>query len=119
MKKLFLFIISIALIISTGCSDDSGGGTLTDPFGGGTSGTGNVTIAISAQLDQQGGGTFSATPSVAIKVTKITVGVPAQQYTESVTFDGTTVVNANVATPFLQYEAVSGIASGQQWTFQI
>lgn len=119
MRNLILYLISFVLIVGAACSDDAGG-TITDPFGGGGTGgdgTGNVTISVSFKGDQQGGGIFSGTPSVAIKVSKITASIPAQQYTESLQFDGTTVVNANVSEDFIQYQANSGIASGQQWTF--
>ena len=120
MKLLYFSIITILLSSLVSCSDDSSGG-VTDPFGSGNgqgSGTGNVTIAISFQSDQQGGGVFSGTPSVAVKLNKLTVSVPAQQYTESFQFDGTETAQANVAEAFLQYAAGSGIATGQQWTFQ-
>lgn len=118
MKKTILFLISIILVLSTACSDDQGG-SVTDPFGtGGIGGTGNVTFTISSKLDQQGGATFSATPSVAIKLSKITASVAAQQYSESAQYDGATVINANVTEEFAEYPAGSGVASGQQWTFQ-
>ena len=114
MKNKVLYIISAALIVITGCKKDSS----TNPLipGGGT--TSEVTIKINSQLDQQGGAIFSGSPNVAVKVTKITASVPAQQYTESFNFDGTNVINANVSTQFLQYPANSGVASGQKWTFQ-
>ena len=125
MKQLLMFALTILFAAFLGCSDDA---SVTSPQdgglgvgnGGGTGGgNGSVTIAISSQLDQQGGGVFLGTPSVAIKVTKITVSVAAEQYTESLQYDGTTVVSANVATPFISYNPGSGIATGQQWTFQI
>jgi hypothetical protein len=121
MKRIITYIFTLALLSITACSNDSGGGTITDPFGGGTIGTGgngNVVITISSRQEQDGSTVFSATPSVAVKLSKLTVSVPAEQYTESFQFDGTTVANANVSEDFLQYPANAGVASGQQWTFQ-
>lgn len=114
MKKLLLIFISLFFIWITGCSDDAGG-TITDPFGsGGTSGTGNVTFTVSSTQGQQGV-IFIATPSVSIKITKVTVSLPAQQFTDVLTDDGTTTYNANQA---VQLDEYTGVASGQQWTFQ-
>ncbi len=124
MKKIMQLLTLIALVIitGTGCSNDSaGGGGITDPFGtGGLGGnTGGVTFTIASKSDQQGGTIFSAKPSAAVKVSKVTIGVPAQQYSETFQFDDTIVLNANVAVDFIQYPAGSGVTSGQQWTFQI
>ena len=114
MKKLMLVFISFLFIWITGCSDDEGG-TITDPFGtGGTSGTGNVTFTISSTQGQQGV-IFIATPSVSIKITRVTVSLPAQQFNDVLTDDGTTTYNANEA---VQLDEYTGVASGQQWTFK-
>ena len=121
MKKLKYYTLFLALIFSSiACSDSSSGGGVTDPFGGGNNNTGGgaVTFKITSRPDQQGGTIFSATPSVAVKVSKVTISVPAQQYSETFQFDGTTVVNANVTEALIQYPAGSGVASGQQWTFK-
>jgi len=124
MKKIIAYLFSMAFLTFSACSDDSGGGTVTDPFGGGNvgnggnGGSGGVTITISSRQEQDGSTVFAATPSVAVKLSKLTVSVPAEQYTESFQFDGTTVVNANVTEDFLQYPANAGVATGQQWTFQ-
>jgi hypothetical protein len=122
MKKLFLLNTLIALLlVFTACSNDDGNAT--SPFGtggggGGTGGDGNLTIIISSRQDQQGSTIFTATPSVAITLSKLTVSVPAEQYTESFQFDATFVAEANVTQDLLEYPAGSGVASGQQWTFQ-
>ena len=124
MKRIiqYLALIVLTSFAVTGCKNDSaGGGGLTDPFGtgGGTGGnTGGVTFTITSRPDQQGGTIFSATPSAAVKLSKVTASVPAVQYIETFEYDGTTVVNANVTEDFLQYPAGSGVASGQQWTFK-
>lgn len=119
MKKIALFIILTILVLLTGCGKDSSNNPIISG-GGGTVGGGNgsVTFTVSSETDQQGGIIFSASPSVSVKVTKVTVSVPAQQYTESFQLDGTTVVNANVSAQFLQYPTNSGVASGQKWTFK-
>lgn len=128
MKRLFLFIISFAFILSTGCSDDTGsGGTLTDPFGGGGTGGGGGSVTftmgnVSKQQDADGDGTvddlfyFTASPSAAVKITKVSFSLPAQQYNDSFTDDGTTEYAANTpieVVGFLKNE----ITTGQQWTF--
>jgi hypothetical protein len=118
MKKLILYLFSISILLITSCSDDSGGGTLTDPFGGGTGGTGGtggVTFTISSTQGNQGGVIFTASPSVDIKVTKVTVSLPAQQFNDVLTDPGTTVFPANQAVLLGEY---TGVATGQQWTFQ-
>lgn len=121
MKKIIAYLFSLAFLTFSACSDDSGGGTVTDPFGGGnvgTGGNGSVTITISSRQEQDGSYIFAATPSVGVKLTKLTVSVPAEQYTESFTIDGTTVYQANQSADLLQYPANAGVASGQQWSFQ-
>jgi len=120
MKKLVFILIPMIFITLTSCSNDNGGTGTTDPFGTGgtTGGTGNVTITISSSQEQDGSVIFSGTPSAAVTLSKLTVSVPAEQYTESFQFDGTTVVNANQTEGLVQYPANSGIASGQKWTFQ-
>ncbi|MCB0730201.1 MAG: hypothetical protein KDC88_04130 [Ignavibacteriae bacterium] len=116
MKKLLAILIGFLFIVLIGCSEDSGG-TVTDPFGtGGTSGgTGNVTFTIGTANGNQGGIIFTATPSVAIKITKVTISLPAQSFNDVLTGDGTTIYNANEAVGLEEY---TGVASGQQWTFQ-
>lgn len=114
MKKTISIFISLLFIGFISCSDDAGG-TVTDPFGSsGTTGTGNVTFTVSSNQGQQGV-IFIATPSVSIKITKVTVSLPAQQFTDVLSDDGTTTYNANEA---VQLEEYTGVASGQQWTFQ-
>lgn len=115
MKKIIVAFSFLLLIISA-CNDNSGGG-ITDPFGagpGGNTGTGNVTFTMSAQQGQQGV-IFLATPSVSVKITKVTVSLPAQQFNDVIQGDGTTVYNANQA---VQLDEYTGVASGQQWTFK-
>lgn len=121
MKKLiFIKIIFISFLLITGCSKKDG--TPTDPFGTGNGdgngkGDGSVNITITSR-NEQGNTIFSATPNAAITLSKLTVSVPAEQYNESFQFDGTTVVNANDTEDLIEYPAGSGVASGQQWTFQ-
>jgi hypothetical protein len=116
MKRLFFYLISIVLIVSTGCNDDSGGSTITDPFGGGgTGGQGSASFTISTTNGQQGGIIFTATPSVDVKITQVTVSLPAQQFTDVLQGDGTTVFSANQAALLEEYV---GVERGQQWTFK-
>jgi hypothetical protein len=128
MKKIFFYIISIVFIVSTGCNDDSGGSTITDPFGGGTGGTGGGSVSftmgsITKQEDGDGDGNiedifyFTATPSVAVKMTKVTFSLPAQQYNNSITDDGTTTYAANTPVDVVGFFK-NEITTGQQWTFQ-
>ncbi len=116
MKRIIFYLLPMFLLLIASCSDDSTG-TITDPFGGGGLGGGNgsVTFTISSTQDQQGGVTFNATPSVAVKITKVTVALPAQQFTDLLQGDGTTVFQANQPAGL---EVYSGVSSGQQWTFQ-
>ena len=117
MKRLLILVIPLFLYLGIGCSDNGGGGTITDPFGPGGGGgtTGGVTFTIGVTQGQQGGVIFTATPSVAIKITKVTVSLPAQQFTDVLTGDGTTVYQAGQPVALEEY---TGVASGQQWTFK-
>ena len=117
MKKIIqlLSIIIIAGITGISCSDNSSGGGLTNPFGGGTGTTGGVTFSISSMQGQQGGTVFTTTPTVSVKITKVTISLPAQQFTDVIQGDGTTVFNANQAVEINEY---IGVAAGQLWTFQ-
>jgi hypothetical protein len=116
MKKLiFTFVATIFLLIG-GCSDDSGSGT-TDPFGtGGGGGTGGVTFTISHRQGDQGGIMFTVRPSTAVTVTQYTCSLPAQQFSETYEGDGTTVYPGNQVYDIAEF---TGVASGQQWTFNI
>lgn len=120
MKKILLLnsLIIALLFVFTACSDDEGNATSPfGPVGGGTGGGGNLTITISSRQDQ-GATIFTATPSVAISLSTLTVSVPSEQYTESFQFDESFVAEANVTQDLLEYPAGSGVASGQQWIFQ-
>lgn len=118
MKKITILSIAFLLSIITGCSDDT---SVTSPasgglgVGGGGTGGGSVTFTISSTTGQQGEVIFNATPSVSVKITKVTVSLPAQQFTDPLAGDGTTVYNAN---QLVTLETYTGVSSGQQWTFQ-
>ena len=128
MKNILLFLTSIVLAFSIGCSDDPSSDN-SNPVGigglGGGTGSGSVTFTmgnISKQEDADGDGTvddlfyFTASPSAAVKITKVSFSLPAQQYNDSFTNDGITEYAANTPVEvvgFLKNE----IATGQQWTF--
>ncbi len=118
MKKLILFLLPILFLAITSCDDSSG---VTNPNGGGIGGIGggggggSVTFTIGTSQGEQGGIYFTAAPSVAVKITKVTVSLPAQQFSDVLQGDGTTVYNANEAVLLEEYV---GVANGQQWTFQ-
>jgi hypothetical protein len=114
MKNLLSIIIGFLFIVSVGCSDDAGG-TITDPFGTGGGTGGAVTFTIGSQQGQQGGILFYCTPSVDVKITKVTCSLPAQNYTYPLTDDGTNVYSANTAYEIMEF---TGVESGQQWTFK-
>ena len=119
MKKLTLYLLPVLFLIITSCDDNSG---VTNPngggiggIGGGGGGTGSVTFTIGTSQGDQGGIYFTAAPSAAVKITKVTVSLPAQQFTDVLQGDGTTVYNANEAVLLEEYV---GVENGQQWTFQ-
>ncbi|MFZ1292020.1 MAG: hypothetical protein WAR79_18125 [Melioribacteraceae bacterium] len=116
MKKFLSIILVVSSILIISCDDDATG-SVTDPFGTGGigGGTGNVTFTIGSQQGEQGGILFYCTPSVAVKITRVTCSLPAQNFTDVVEGDGTTVFNANSAYGIEEY---TGVASGQQWTFK-
>ena len=116
MKQITIYLLSILFMLFTGCSEDSNNSNPTGLIlGGGGTGGGSVTIAISITTGQQGEVTFNATPSVNVKITKVTVSLPAQQLSNEFTDDGSTVYNANQVVPIDTY---TGVATGQEWTFQ-
>ncbi|GBD91211.1 hypothetical protein BMS3Abin04_01937 [bacterium BMS3Abin04] len=105
---LLVLLFSVLLLISAGCKGDDGN-SITNPLV-----NGSVTISISTQQGQQGV-VFIATPSAAVKISKLTVSLPAQQFNDVIQGDGTTVFNANQGAEINEY---TGVVSGQQWTFQ-
>lgn len=119
MKKINLFLsFFLLMFLFSACSNDEAGATSPLGDGGTGGGDGNLTITVSSRQDQEGGTIFTATPNIAITLSKLTVSVPSEQYTESFEFDGSFVAEANITQELLQYPAGSGVASGQQWTFQ-
>jgi len=127
-KNLMFFMVFLLSISFFSCSDKSSNDS--NPVGigglGGTGGTGgDLTFTmgnITKQEDADGDGTvdnlfyFTAAPSAAVRITKVSFSLPAQQYNNSFTDDGTTEYAANAPVEvvgFLQNE----ITSGQQWTF--
>ena len=115
MKNILIFLTSIMLIFSIGCSDDSSDSD-SNPLGiGGLGGQGSVSFTIGSTNGQQGGIIFTATPSVDVKITQVTVSLPAQQYTDVLQGDGTTVFSANQSAQLDEYV---GAEKGQQWSFK-
>ncbi len=121
MKKIIqsLVLVSLIAIIVTGCRDNGTSGTITDPFGTGT-GLGNnntpgVTFTVRTVQGQQGGTIFTATPSVSVKITKVTISLPAQQFEDVIYGDGTTVYQGNQTVMIQEY---LGVEAGQQWTLK-
>lgn len=128
MKTLLKLIFAMSFILYVGCNDN-GNSSDTNPLGIGNDGNntgGTVTFKIETQKTQQdvdGDGNldnvtyFTATPSVTITITKATYSLPAQQYTDSVTDDGTTEYQANVAVDVVGFYS-DQITGGQNWEFQ-
>ncbi|MFZ1292014.1 MAG: hypothetical protein WAR79_18095 [Melioribacteraceae bacterium] len=118
MKKLILYFLPILFLVITSCDDSSG---VVNPNGGGIGGIGggggggSVAFTIGTSQGEQGGIYFTAAPSVSVKITKVTVSLPAQQFTDILQGDGVTVFNANEAVLLQEYV---GVENGQQWTFQ-
>ena len=115
MKKSLLYLLPLVLFLINACNDDSSG-NITSPFGQGLQGSsGGVSFTMSAYQGQNGGMIFTVSPSVAVKITKVTVSLPSQQFTDVLQGDGSTQFNANQA---VELEEYTGVGSGQQWTFQ-
>lgn len=119
MKKFIIYLLPIIFFAITSCDDSAG---ITNPtgggiggIGGGGGGTGSVTFTIGTSQGEQGGIYFTAAPSVSVKITKVTVSLPAQQFTDVLQGDGVSVYNANEAVLLQEYV---GVENGQQWTFQ-
>lgn len=99
--------------------------TVPNGFGDVTGG-GNVTITIGTSTEQQdidNDGNldevlyFTGTPSVNIKLSKVTASLAAQQYSESFDFSTVAEFQANVPGKLIGY-LKSNIIKDQQWTFR-
>ncbi len=125
MKKLKIYLAFLALIITSSCSNNSKDGDI-NPLGPNLGGNDNVTITIgiiTGQYDLNQDGNldevviFTASPNVAVKITKVTYSLPSQQINDSYTSDGKTEYAANKPEEIL-IAGKSQIATGQQWVFQ-
>ncbi len=131
MKKFALYLFAITLLIINACDDNTGGGgSLTDPLGGGLGGgnsgsvsftIGKITVQEGYDFDQDGQADESfyltAKPSVSIKITKVDIQIPGNASFDSVEGDGTSVFNANVevqinSTPYFN------VTRGQKFTLK-
>ena len=123
-----MFMISI---LSFGCSEDDSGdnnSNILGPNTGGTGGTGSVTFTISHQILQEGQDFngdgqaddsfyLTASPSVAVKISTVTIGIPNNPNFDSVQSDGTSVFSANQAVQ-VNNSPYFNVASGQQFTLK-
>ena len=116
MIKEMTLLLLFPVLAFIGCSEDA----VTNPVGGGfgNNGGGSVTFTVTAVANQaQGTTNFEFYPSVDVTVTSIIVSVPAQNFTY-------TENNPNPSEVFtaaggFQITDYQGVASGQQWTFQV
>jgi hypothetical protein len=118
MKKIFLLILTGLFLTFTGCGDDSGGSTGTDPFGSGGSGgnnTGNVTVTVSAGQDNDGNTYLGFAPNPASVVTSIVAVCTALSINETVPITTGEVYSANN----ILYVSAPGLAIGQAWQLTI
>jgi hypothetical protein len=120
MKKLFsIFLVGVFLTFA-GCSNDSGGSSTTDPFGGGGGGggggTGNVTVTVDLATDNDGSVYFEFSPNPGATITQVVARCTAINVNETVPVTGGQVYTA--ANP-LYIGPVTGLAAGQQWTFTL
>ena len=116
MRKLVLLFVALFTIAFVGCDNDSnptGSGLGGD---GGTTGGGSVTFQVGTTQGQNGGINFTFKPSQNVTVTSITVNLPAQNFTDPIQGDDTTVYDTQTGFYVGEY---NGVASGQQWTFNI
>lgn len=105
MKKLltlFVFVLFVALM-AQGCGSDP------------VSANANVNFTMAAYNTQAGNVDFTATPSADVKLTKLVLTLPAQNFSDTLTDNGTTVYTANTA--YTLGREYQGVASGQQWKF--
>lgn len=115
MKKLLTIAVAAFTLTYFGCNNDSGSGGI-DPFGGGgTGGTGNVSIQVQGQADGQGNYIFSINPSAAINLTSIAASVASEQYEETIQINDQ--FQAGTFQGVLQYDA-NQIQTGLQFVFK-
>ncbi|SRR5690606_20371028 len=119
MKKWFYVLLASFSFLYFGCDNDSGGSAGTDPFGGGGGGggTGGVTFTVSLEQGNQGGVYFNFKPNQNVTATNMTLSLPAQNFTDNITNPNPNEVYTN-AQGFSVGE-YTGVATGQQWVFNI
>jgi hypothetical protein len=105
MKKLYslLIMVSMLSLYSAGCGSDP------------VSANANVNFTMAAYNTQAGNVDFTATPSADVKLTKLVLTLPAQNFSDTLSDNGTTVYTAGTA--YTLGREYQGVASGQQWKF--
>lgn len=105
MKKLLALFVFVffAAIIAQGCGSDP------------VSANANVNFTIAAYNTQAGNVDFTATPSADVKLTKLVITLPASNFSDTLTDNGTTVYTAGTA--YTLGREYQGVTQGQQWKF--
>ena len=130
LKNIYLLLLFV-LAFTIGCSEDGkddDNSTILGPNTGGTGGTGAVTFTISHQVLQEGQDFdgdgqaddsfyLTASPSVAVKITTVTIGIPNNPNFDAVQGDGTSVFNANQAVQ-INNAPYFNVSSGQKFTLK-
>lgn len=119
MKKIFLLVITGLFLTFVGCSDDSGGSTGTDPFGGGGGGgnnTGNVAIAVTIGQDNEGNVYFGFKPNPSSVITQVVAVCTALSVNQTVPVTTGELYSADNP---LYIGPVQNLQNGQQWTFTV
>lgn len=112
MKQIAtIFLMLFAVIFYSSCGSDS-----TDTSGGllGPGGSNSISFAIGGQGDPTNY-TFSATPSVDTKISRVIATVPALNFSDTIVVaDPTQTFTAGTAYALDPY---TGVEAGQAWTF--
>lgn len=110
MKQIVtIFFMLFAVIFYSSCGSDSntGGGLL------GPGGTNSISFSIGGQGDPTNY-TFSATPSVDTKISRVIATLPALNFADTISADPNETFVGGTA---YQINSYTGVEAGQAWTF--
>jgi len=109
MRAVLTALLSVLLVFYIGCKKDSDNNPAGPPLN-----PANVAFAITHQQGQTGM-EFYAKPSVNVKITRVIVSFPAQQYSDTMDNPLQTYVFSKDTAYLLGI--YTGVQNGQQWTF--
>lgn len=110
MKQIvMIFLVLFTVIFYSSCGSDNP--TTGGPLGSG--GSNSISFVIGGQGDPTNY-TFSGTPSVDTKISRVIASVPALSFSDTITVDPNETFTGGTA---YQINTYTGVEAGQAWTF--